>query len=1461
MSKVHAQVPLPYNSTSKINYVRTLEPSFPTTDPAAVTAPGRPVSDVKQATKYFDGLGRLLQTVEKGMSGDSKDIVTPVLYDEFGLEQFKYLPYVPTGGNMSDGKFKLDPFGAQQIFYKDPSLNPTLKDEGIYYHQTEFEPSPLNRTIKVYAPGSSWGKTMGNKPVGQQYLMNTAADSVRIWTIADNADLPVTAAIFDAGQLYKNVTTNEHNVQTVEYKDKEGRMVLKKVQLHSSALLGTAHMGWLCTYYVYDNLNRLRFVISPMGVSKITSSWNVTTVAEEFCFRYRYDTKSRMIFKKVPGAKPVEMVYDQRNRLVFTRDGNMNADNVKNWLVTFYDELNRPVQTALYHSAASRETLQGAMNTVVNATGNTNYKFPGIADLVVAAKDRDIYKAINSIAFESGFDTGENGVMDAYIDGNLNEGIANIVVNNPLPDIDPASLTPLTYTFYDHYDFPGSQPILTTDLGKPVAGNNPYSEPSVVSDVTTGLVTGTKARILGTDRWQTSTIYYNSKGRVVQTVTDNIANGKDITSNLYDFNGKLLSTYGRHKNPMSSITPEVRILTMMDYDQAGRVLAIRKQINDAGALKTIVQHTYNALGQLTQKQLGDNLDVLTYDYNIRGWLLGMNRDFVKSSGNTPFFGFELGYDKPTSVISGATFAGQQYSGNVSGTIWRSKGDNICRKYDFSYDLVNRLSAADFNQQNSGSSGWSKDQADFSVSNLSYDASGNILTMRQKGISGGAPTTIDDLRYDYKNGSTNKLNFVTDGIFNPQSTLGDFKENQQADTQDYWYDDNGNMTRDENKNIGAITYNHLNLPEAITMTGKGNIRYYYNALGKKVRKVVQDNSGSSSITTTTDYINGFVYKDNVLQFTGHEEGRIRAVTSQNAPVAFVYDYFEKDHLGNVRIVLTEQNTNAIYAATMETATAPKESALFSNLDDTRVPKPVGFAAGDSKENKFVAKLNAQGSSKKIGPSIVLRVMAGDTVQIGAKAFYKSTDPANKKENPVQAESIVTDLIAAFGGTAIADATHGGPATSSQSPFNTNFYNNDYQRLKDKDPDHNTTGRPKAYLNFVLFDDQFKLVEQSSGVKQVKAEPDQVQTLSQDKMPIAKTGFLYVYTSNESPQDVFFDDVVVAHASSPLLEETHYYPFGLTMAGISSSAQVGTNYPENRFKYNGNALQSKEFIDGTGLELYDFNARSLDHQIGRFWQTDPLMELHLNYTPYNFALNNPILFADPLGLDTTRGTTIPESPKDGDVLAIPGRNGGESFYSYSNNGGWVGTGMNGGTLNEVTVGVSSTYSNYFNAKVYYGSISDGEGIGAQDMINFGVSTLGLGINMFQTRMNNDLKTLIRGGLRTPAARGTRTALVRSLKSLDKVGKRLGWVGAGLTAVNLANKYVMDGEGLTRKDLFDAAISVTLAVVSISNPIGLVGLGVYGFLDATGALDNIKAYVGIDDTVVLPSKPEYTLHNLLQ
>ena len=507
--------------------------------------------------------------------------------------------------------------------------------------------------------------------------------------------------------------------------------------------------------------------------------------------------------------------------------------------------------------------------------------------------------------------------------------------------------------------------------------------------------------------------------------------------------------------------------------------------------------------------------------------------------------------------------------------------------------------------------------------LTYDANGNIKAMVQNGLVINNSPVIDHLTYTY-NTNSNKLLKVEDTA-TTNYKLGDFQNGSSGTGNDYSYDANGNLTPDANKDISSITYNYLNLPSVITVTGKGTITYTYDAAGNKLKKVTVDNTVSPAKTNTTLYVGGAVYENDTLQLIAHEEGRIRPLRDGSGNItSFTYDYFLKDHLGNparagqvVRMVLTEETKTDPYPpASMETAQATTEEALIANLPQTRVSKPSGYPTDNyTNPNNNVAKVN--GSGNKIGPSIILKVMAGDKFNIRVSSWYKKNGATPNSPNSI-ATDLVTYLISSLTGT-------GGPVhgtVTSTQLNNSGVIPTAANSFLSNQPAPGST-KPKAYINWVLLDEQFKFVQSGSGAEQV-GNDNTLTIHTKTNLAVGRNGYLYVFVSNETPNiDVFFDNLQVTHIHGPILEESHYYPFGLTMAGISSKA---ANVLENRKKFT-----SQELNSDLGLDWYEFRYRMHDPQTGRFTQIDPLADKFIYNSTYAYAENKPTLGIDLEGLE--------------------------------------------------------------------------------------------------------------------------------------------------------------------------------------------------------------------------------------
>jgi RHS repeat-associated protein len=1198
------------------------------------------MGDKLVTTTFLDGLGRPLQTVDKRASSVDgqtwKNMVKHYEYDAAGRVVKDFIPYPsisnPGGGYHADAATEQPAF--IRNFFGESSTAPT-------WSETVYDNSPLNRIMKTMRPGQSWaGSNIG---VSAVYDFNYDTEKVHIWNLDySNSAIPSTSLgeIYATGKLSKNLDYDEQNNKVITYSDMGGNVILKKVQEASDGPgLTSEHTGWVCTYYVYDDFGQLRYIVPPKAVKYLdeTGNWNLTqNITDELCFKYVYDEKGRMIIKKQPGAGEISLVYDKKDRLVLSQDANQKVKN--QWSFSLYDDLNRTVATGLFDNTADRAVMQAHVNT--NLNNGVVSVYPWVRNGVTIE-----LKLENPIAGNSG--------TNQYCNG-----------------CNAATLTYNSITHYDDYSFAGAQTFNTNNVFAYNAAH-PFAEPTVKTSRSTGMITGEKIRVLdgdnnpNNDKFTFSTAYYDERGRSLQNLAENISLNIDYSTNQYDFSGKLLSSYVNH-----TYNVNYTVTSKAEFDKMGRLIKGYKNFNNT-FYKQLAEYTYDELGQIKTKRIApgytatgkNEIESFTYDYNIQGWLTSINKDYALSNNNysqwDKYFGMYLGYDNKDGQ-----FVFPLLNGNITGTIWKSQGDNSPRKYDYTYDRLDRFTSAIFNQKKKPTDGWTNSEVDLSVYMEYEDGNGNIKSMKHMGIVPGINNgvTIDDLRYAYKpvtgvsNLNGNKLGKVNDvntslGINN--GLLGDFKDGTNT-SDDYEYDINGNLVKDFNKNIisgtqNGITYNFLNKPEKVVITGKSTIDFIYDATGYKLKKTIT--YANNSVRTTT-YIGDFIYEqftpaggppgNDELQYVVHEEGRVKIITphAQTNVIDYelntgsfgitwpggkqgVFEYFLKDHLGSTRMVLTEEVQKEFYEASMEFSVSNIEAPLFGAVDGSGQPTPTNELnltrmsgspwPGNTTD---VAKLTAADPNRKIGPNMILKVMAGDIINSKVDYFYFNNNPTGGG-NPVQ--SVLTSLTGALSTVKTGVLNH-----NSSVSVNTNLTNNaPFNLFINNQPATGNPNAPKAYLNIIFLDEQFKFIDKDYVTPEIGSDYLRVNSagtpallLLQKKAP--KNGWVFVYLSNESNENVYFDNLAVNQEHSRIAEESHYYPFGLKIAGISSKA---FNKLQNKHGYQGDFSEEET---ETGWD--EFDLRMYDPQIGRWNGVDPYDEFT---SPYIGMGNNPINQTDPSG----------------------------------------------------------------------------------------------------------------------------------------------------------------------------------------------------------------------------------------
>jgi RHS repeat-associated protein len=580
---------------------------------------------------YIDGWGRSAGSVNVKASPGSNSILQPKEYDGMGRERIKYQPYTKVGDNGSTLPSAYD----QSYFYANSS---GIKNTSYPFSEKRLEDSPLNRVLEESAPGDAWQLTTSASPnhghTKSYYydpLRQEARYSANISTLNGDRLLyrDQNSKMYALDELERVSIRDENTVvynsflggMVTESTDRDGKLVMRRAFNDRGGVIDT-----LSTYYVYDDLGLLCFVLPPAAKPDAKVAMTQSKL-DMFCYQYKYDGRQRMIAKKLPGKGWEFMVYNKIDQLIMTQDSTQRGKAPQEWTVTKYDALGRSLITGVYvHSGSSSNT-------------DNRGTVQGLADAV-------------STQWESKIATGTGYTSNAF----------------------PTVLaTILSVNYYDDYQIPG----LPSDAV--------YNQSGVYTKMTRGLNTASKVNILGTSNYLWKVNYYDDDARLVKNVSQHYkgastaTNNYDEVSNTYNFTGDVTESIRRH---FILGVENLYVKNKFEYDAQGRKTDTYQTTGSTSATVAntpvlLSRNEYNEIGQLVKKRLhgtGSPLSFakdVAYTYNERGW--------TKSINAPSLFNENLFYQES---ISGVT---PQFNGNISRQEWAGG-----KYYNYGYDNLSRL---------------------------------------------------------------------------------------------------------------------------------------------------------------------------------------------------------------------------------------------------------------------------------------------------------------------------------------------------------------------------------------------------------------------------------------------------------------------------------------------------------------------------------------------------------------------------------------------------------------------------------------------------------------------------------------------------------------------------------------------------------------------------------------------------
>ncbi len=1194
-----------------------------------LNTPIGPDTDIHTSVTFTDGIGRFRQSFEFNTAIDVNYFakVSFAVYDPLGRELRKYLPYYKYILPEDVLNYRPNVLN-EQLAYFSNFINDDEHNTHPYV-ETVLEASPLQRIIDQGGIGAELQIGGGHTTV-MDYSWNLLADDIRKWRLdGDNVD----GSMFtEHRKLKKTKVVDPDGRETSTYVDEFGKTVAREmtiaVRLDSEGRAftgkiesGSGNMKKLTSYSVFDELGRLRYDIPFKALEEMEligdfelnpngdTGSSTNSIFDELITYYAYDNQGRVIDKHIPGQGRHRFIYDTFDRVIMTNDQEQTATQQKSFVK--YDTRGRVVLKGEVNSAQGYQQEQGNADALNNA-----------ADPILKG-ERYVGSASNTI-----------------------KGYTNLTYPNY---VDEDYL--LNVYYFDNYDF---NPPTKFDFV-------PFGENAARLQVTRGLSTGSLTRVLNADGsfgiWLMTVSYYDDKKRPIQSYTENHLGGWDRIDTFYDSFGRVSHTEQHHRYEESStvhtlkmryvydITTGVLLRTYSQMDADPEVLLSKKEYDPKGQLKALMLHN----------QQGTNgfLQHIDYRYNDQGRLTHINNtsltiDAIHNFESDDVFGQELTYFEyspeyytPSMLSTDDPWLpfilDKQYGGNISSMMWNSKapdedGTTLERNaYVYRYDDLGQLIRSNYASDEPSAPGEFSNHRHWFDEHVDYDLGGNIRSLHRnnRSILNQAGLDLDVLNYRYDNNGY-RLTEVQDAGLASANSKHFINENVGPGQDEYEYDASGRLLHDRNRKV-TMAYNAAGLPRRVSPTNSGSwywMEFMYDAAGNKLQKHlhVKPCSLQTGPCETDygpydiDYIGNFVYEKGELKMIYHPEGVIRKTpTSADNTTDYVYDYFIKDYLGNVRAVVTEENAvlEEKWLATMEEAHENIEVQSFDNIPITQYYLPTGYPVDASVAfNEQIARLSAA-EGTEVGPSLVIPVRRGESVNLSTKYFFTEDAPGTTYETMGY---LVDEVLMALATSGASLLPLGEGQLLDIANGNSQYADGVYDLLSNSF-DTTDVSKPHAYLVWMFYDRNMELNPEYSGAARTEF-PNELEMILRDAIPVREDGYLHAYLTNGSAKRLNFDNFLVTKLKGKLRQINDYYPYGLSINGINADRDEYLN------KYTGKELQTGEFDPAlsTGLEMFDFGSRFYDPQLGRWFTPDPAEQFH---NPYLAMGNNPVMYVDPDG----------------------------------------------------------------------------------------------------------------------------------------------------------------------------------------------------------------------------------------